>query len=35
VDAHAAALPGMTLEALRAGLRAARVPVDFALPGER
>lgn len=35
VDAHAAALPGMTLDALRAGLRAARVPVDFALPGER
>lgn len=35
VDEHAAALPGMDLAALRAGLRAARVPVDFALPGER
>jgi hypothetical protein len=34
IDAHAAALPGMDLAALRAGLRAARVPVDFALPGE-
>jgi hypothetical protein len=35
VDEHAAALPGMDLAALRMGLRAARVPVDFALPGER
>ena len=33
VDAHAAALPGMDLAALRMGLRAARVPVDFDLPG--